>query len=545
MRLHDFLQQHLPAEDGRTQVDTARVVNLLVANLLISREPVYGVAEWARDFDPELFDLRPEHIERLNDDRVGRCLDRVFAALDTPLIMDVVTHVVSEFNLSLDELHNDSTTVSFFGDYADAESEQRIDGHPAPAITWGHSKDHRPDLKQLLYILTVSNDGGVPIYFQAASGNVVDDQTHKTTWRILKELAGRADFVYVADCKLATTEQLNYIAGQGGRFITVLPATRKEDSQFRKQLIENPDAIPWHVLYEKVTCDDAGQETTVDVLSVCDDEQVSKEGYRLFWYHSRCKQQTDAATRARRVQRTIADLTTLRDRLGSPRTRFRTRDKVQTAIDVILTEHGLSDLVQVTIEETEEETFRQAKRGRPGKDTKYTREVRTGYDIRWEVDGKQLERVAAGDGVFPLLTNLADWTAEKVLDAYKRQPIIEKRFSQLKTDFRVAPVYLQDVKRIVGLLGVYFFALMVQALLERELRSAMAASEIESLSLYPESRACTRPTTRRVLDLFAPISRHTLPSSDASSVEYLTTELTPLHQQILKLLRIPRTDYTS
>ena len=53
------------------EVDTARVVNLLVTNLLISREPVYGVADWARDFDPELFDLQPKDIERLNDDRVG------------------------------------------------------------------------------------------------------------------------------------------------------------------------------------------------------------------------------------------------------------------------------------------------------------------------------------------------------------------------------------------------------------------------------------------------------------------------------------------
>jgi transposase len=541
MRLHEFLRQHLPAEDRRTRVDTARVLMLLVTNVLISREPMYGVAEWAREFDPDLFDLRPDQIERLNDDRVGRCLERIFAALDTPLIMDLVTHVVGEFDLSLDELHNDSTTVSFFGDYPDAESEQMVEGHSVPAITWGHSKDHRPDLKQLLYILTVSNDGGVPIYFQTASGNVVDDQTHITTWRLLKELAGRADFVYVADCKLATTEQMNEIARQQGRFITVLPATRKENSQFRKRLVESCQTVSWHFLYEKVT--DRGD--TLDVFSVCTDEQVSKEGYRLLWYHSRRKQETDAATRARRVQRTLADLTTLRKRLGSPRTRFRGRDKVQTAIDEILTEYAMSDFVRIAIMEVEEETYRQTKRGRPGKNTKYTREVRMRYDITWEVDQNQLERVAAGDGVFPLLTNLPDWTATEVLDAYKRQPIIEKRFSQLKTDFRVAPVYLKDVRRIVGLLTVYFFALMLQALLERELRQAMGKSEIESLPLYPENRRCFRPTTRRVLDLFAPISRHTFPSSDSSTPECLTTELTRLHRQILRLLSIPRTDYAS
>ena len=205
MRLNDFLQQHLPPEDARTKVATPRVLLLLLNNLLVSREPVYGVAEWAREFDPGLFDLRPEQIKQLNDDRVGRCLERVFRALNTNLIMDVVTHVVREFDISLDELHNDSTTVSFCGAYPEAESEKIVAGQMTPAITWGHSKDHRPDLKQLLYILPVkllgTNDGGVPIYFQAASGNVVDDQTHLATWKLMAQLTGRKDFVYVADCK--------------------------------------------------------------------------------------------------------------------------------------------------------------------------------------------------------------------------------------------------------------------------------------------------------------------------------------------------------
>ena len=190
------------------KVDTSRVVLLLLKNLLVSREPVYGVAEWARNFGPELFDLWEDDLEHLNDDRVGRCLDRVFLALDSNLIMDVVTHVVAEFDVRLDELHNDSTTVSFFGDYPEAESEQRVRNQLLPAITWGHSKDHRPDLKQLLYILTVTDDGGVPIYFQTASGNVVDDQTHQATWRLLADLVQRPDFVYVADCKTAAQSKM-------------------------------------------------------------------------------------------------------------------------------------------------------------------------------------------------------------------------------------------------------------------------------------------------------------------------------------------------
>jgi hypothetical protein len=77
MRLQEFLTRHLPDEDGRTKVDTPRVVLLLLRNLLVSREPVYGVAEWARNYQPELFGLTSRDLEYLNDDRVGRCLDRL------------------------------------------------------------------------------------------------------------------------------------------------------------------------------------------------------------------------------------------------------------------------------------------------------------------------------------------------------------------------------------------------------------------------------------------------------------------------------------
>ncbi|MCB9874944.1 MAG: DUF4277 domain-containing protein [Planctomycetaceae bacterium] len=84
--MHDF-SNNICRADARTKVATPRVILLLLTNLLVSREPVYGVAEWAREFDPQLFDLQPQHIDQLNDDRVGRCLDRMARALNTNLIL--------------------------------------------------------------------------------------------------------------------------------------------------------------------------------------------------------------------------------------------------------------------------------------------------------------------------------------------------------------------------------------------------------------------------------------------------------------------------
>ena len=108
----------------------------------------------------------------------------------------------------------------------------------------------------------------------------------------------------------------------------------------------------------------------------------------------------------------------------------------------------------------------------------------------------------AADGFRNSLATKFSVSAEELLDAYKRQPIIEKRFSQLKTDFAVAPVYLKKVTRIQALLAIYFFVLLIQALLERELRRAMERARIKAVPIYPEGRPCARPTTRRVLDLF-------------------------------------------
>lgn len=108
MRLAELLEKHLPPDDPRTKVPTTRGLLLLVRNLLLSREPIYGLGEWAELYAPDLLGLHEQDLKHLNDDRIGRCLDRLFDA-GPQLLLDVVRQVVDEFNLQLDELHNDST----------------------------------------------------------------------------------------------------------------------------------------------------------------------------------------------------------------------------------------------------------------------------------------------------------------------------------------------------------------------------------------------------------------------------------------------------
>jgi hypothetical protein len=104
-------------------------------------------------------------------------------------------------------------------------------------------------------------------------------------------------------------------------------------------------------------------------------------------------------------------------------------------------------------------------------------------------------------------------------------------------------VLLKDPVRIEGLLCCHFFALVVQALVEREIRTAMAKAEARHIPLYPELQACAAPSAARVLEIFTGVSRHHL-ISDGRLVKTFQPELTPLQQQALDLLKIPASAYT-
>ena len=90
---------------------------------------------------------------------------------------------------------------------------------------------------------------GVPASFRCADGNTGDSVTHIETWNTLRAVAGRADFLYVADSKLCSYDNMQYIHRAGGRFVTVMPRNRQEDGQFRKWIqTQTPD---WQLVWDR------------------------------------------------------------------------------------------------------------------------------------------------------------------------------------------------------------------------------------------------------------------------------------------------------
>jgi len=105
-----------------------------------------------------------------------------------------------------------------------------------------------------------------------------------------------------------------------------------------------------------------------------------------------------------------------------------------------------------------------------------------------------------------------------------------------------APVLLKNEGRIEALFVLYFLALLVQALIERELRRAMYREGIQELPLYSEERCSRRPTAEQVLRLFSLAQRHVLVAGN-QVVQILEPELTDLQRQVLRLLSVPEQVY--
>ena len=374
--------------------------------------------------------------------------------------------------------------------------------------------------------------------FRCEHGNTGDSCTHQHTWDALCRAAGQVDFLYVADSKLCTREPMDHIDQRGGRFVCVMPRTRQEDSEFREWLQTHDPQ--WKPVLDRPNPRRRGGPR--DRWWVFRYPQPSREGWPVIWVYSSLLALRQEHRRRERIARSIQELDDFNRKLIGPRARKRLRREVQVRIDEILRKHKVARYLKIELTRDQEHRYQQARRGRPGPNTRYVRKTRKFWRLHWLINEEHIVYDRKSDGMYPLLTNDPTLTDVQALEAHKRQFTIGKRFEQTKTVFEIAPVLLKNEGRIEALFFVYFLALLVQAPIERELRQAMGREGIKELPLYPEEHKTQRPTAEQLLRLFSLTQRHVL-QQEGINIHTFEPELTSLQRQILALLKVPLSTY--
>lgn len=528
LRIREIIGSYLPT-DRRMKLDDGKALSLLIHNILTSPNPLYEIEDWIKPLDAEKVGLRPGETKWIQDDRIGRALAKFYNSRHKDVFFRLALRAVKVFDLDCGRIHHDTTSITFAGKYGGWNASEQL--------AFGNNKDHRPDLKQLVLGLNVTADGAVPISHRIYDGNQTDDRLHPANHQALQKLLGRADFIYVADCKLATKENLQKLSAWHGRFVTVMPRSWKEDESFRRRVRQGK--IQWkHLLSRK---NNRHPDAKLDRYHVAQGNYQTSLGYRLHWIRSTQKAEQDAATRMRRMERALEELRNIQTKLNAYK--LKTRKQIKARVETILQEQHCQQVIRYEIHATRQYERVYQQKGRPRKDSPYKISWKQIFSLSFSVDKDAVQEEEKTDGVFPLITNLdaETYPPKKVLEIYKFQPFLEKRHTQLKTYQEIAPVYLKKAERVVAFLHVHVMALMVGALIERRLRHAMREKKLQSLPIYPEGRPCASPTIFDIVRLFKSVERYEVTSGD--EILIFPAELSKTQKEVLDLLNINHAAY--
>jgi len=520
--LFSLFKKYVPAAHD-SLADHAESLCILTANIICDNKPLYKVKEWLSNYSDGIMD---ETIEAnlFNDDRLARALSALFHADRHSLMTEVSANSIGVHKLMTDEIHNDSTTITFIGNYKNPDPD-------AVKLKHGHNKDFRPDCKQIVFGLNITSDGHVPLSYKLFDGNTTDDVTHIPNWNGLRTLLEKEDFIYVADCKLCSHKNLTHIAQNGGFFITIVPKDRKEVKKFLKQLRIND--LEFKDAYQVESSRKKGK---INIFKTYEADRT-KNGFRIIWIHSSSKQEDDQVRRQKKIDKAIEALKELSPKLNAYH--LKTKKEIRAAVDSIC--KGIKQFLDVKILTERKQIKVKISPGRPSLKSVYKNKWEFKHRIQWELNKQALLEASKTDGLFPLITNTALEACE-VLKKYKSQPFLEKRMYTKKTVLEVAPVFLKKEERIEAILFLYFVALMIVSLIERKIRMNMAKANIDKLPILPQAMNSKKPTWNNIRYFFRNVHYSEI-IQDGVCIQSIVKGLSDLHKQVNRLLDVPNSVY--
>lgn len=490
----------LVGQSAQEKVSPGHVVKAMILNGLgFVSSPLYMF--------PDFFSDKPcEHLigigvkaEYLNDDRLGRVMDKLFIKGLTEIFLAISIQVMKEFNISLKSSHLDSTSIHLHGEYntglPDVIVYNNSDGSKQSRqpieITYGYSRDHRPDLKQFIIELISSADGDIPIFLKPASGNQADSSIFAKIFLSYKEqiqVDELGESLMIADAALYNAKNLSLLSGM--KWLCRAPMTIGEVKELVSTLL-SPDFIISSVpgyYYAVRKSNYGGVEQRWLVV-----ESIERKESDLRQLEKRiCKSKISALEHIKKL-------------LSA---NFKSYESAVQSVKSFKKKFKYHQLENVNYLEKQ------------SKDKK---------NIFYQVSATLCENIEAiktaytSAGRFVLATNVLDEESlsnDEMISEYKAQQSCERGFGFLKDPlFFADSIYIKSPERIEAMSMIMGLCLLVYTLAQRQIRAALSASK--STIKNQLGKSINNPTMRWVFQCFQGI--HLVKFNEQISISNMTS----------------------
>ena len=389
--------------------------------------------------------------EDINDDALGRALDAIHEFNPTELYARLSVNTVNILGLTPKSGHLDSTSIHVDGKYNAATPPE--DGSKQIHITKGYSRDHRPELNQLVLNMIVDSQASIPLFMQTASGNEVDKSSFpKIIHKFISGIKNYSGIDYViADSAMYSKKGLEAL-NDTHLFITRVP----ESLSSAKKEIEQVEGKCFVKINDNYSYIERGS---------------CYGNVELRWFIIKSRDAKSRETKT--VNKNFVKNSENEHKcfLKLCRQKFDTRIEAIQSLDDFINTAKCIEIQEAEIVENK----KYPKPGKPGKD-----EIpRLAFTLTGLVCSsiKKYQSILSKKGYFIIATNELDTTklsAEQALTEYKGQGKVERGFRFLKSPyFFASSVYLKKIERVMSLMMIMTLSLMVYAAIEFRMRQAL------------------------------------------------------------------------
>lgn len=503
--LIETIDQQVGASEQK--VGCGQGVQAMVLNALgFSSRALYLMPDYLHNRPVDLLIDPGLSAEDFNDDSLGRSLDRLYAAGVTEVFAKVASRALQVYQIEHRFVHLDSSSFHLHGQYAEEEPDKEV-----IAITEGYSRDHRPDLKQVVVQLITSQRSALPIWLEVLSGNSSDKETFATSVEAYCKQLGEGEKPYfVMDSAGYAADNLKTLKEM--RWLMRVPETLAEAKRLVQETEQTAmvELAPGYWGKEvEITYGDVPQRWLVVFSQAAYNREIQtlarQEGKELQTaekqWHKLCGQTFNCQ----------ADAQTAEDQFNQCWKFHQARAEVFP-----ITQY--------------------ARRGRPAASDQ---PAIVGYGLQGNIvsDPERVERAKHNLGKFVIATNERDTqqlSAALMLANYTDQgSSVERGFRFLKDPlFFADSLFLKKPERIMALMMIMGLALLLYALAERQLRLLLAKTN----ETIPDQKGkpTQTPTIRWVFQIFEGIDVLSIWVDDQRTARRVLN-LSQVHQQIIRL----------